>query len=482
MGAGVSDWRLANAVARCGQLGVVAGTALDIILARRLQLGDPGAHMRRALEAFPVPDVAQRILDRYFTEGGKAADAPFKSKPMLSATPSRALDELTVAANFVEVWLAREGHSGTVGVNYLEKIQVPTLPCLFGAMLAGVSTVCMGAGIPLAIPGILDRLAKGLPVELQLDVMGAQEGETFMTRFDPTEFMGGPAPTLERPKFLAIVSTSIVANVMLRKASGKVDGFVIEGSSAGGHNAPPRGRPALSDEGEPVYGKRDVPKLQEFRDYGIPFWLAGSNGNPGKLQEALDEGAAGIQVGTAFAFSEESGFESEWKAKVLQLSSEGKAHVFTDPIASPTGFPFKVIQLEGTVSDNATSKARSRVCDLGYLRHAYRQDDGKLGWRCPSEPEEDYVKRGGDMEDTVGRKCVCNGLLANLGMPQVRKDGAVELPMFTSGDDVANVARFLAPGASSYAAKDVVEYLLAGVSEASAEATAGAAEPTGESA
>ncbi len=86
------------------------------------------------------------------------------------------------------------------------------------------------------------------------------------------------------------------------------------------------------------------------------------------------------------------------------------------------------------------------------------------------------------MEDTVGRKCVCNGLLANLGMPQVRKDGAVELPMFTSGDDVANVARFLAPGASSYAAKDVVEYLLAGVSEASAEATAGAAEPTGESA
>ncbi len=460
MGAGVSEWRLANAVARCGQLGVVAGTALDVILARRLQLGDPGGHMRRALSAFPLPEVAKRVLDRYFVEGGKAKDSIFKSKPMPSATPSRALDELTVTANFVEVFLAREGHSGMVGINYLEKIQVPTLPCIFGAMLAGVSTVCMGAGIPLAIPGILDRLSRGLAVELRLDVAGAQEGEVFTTHFDPSDFMEGPAPTLERPNFLAIVSTSIVANVMLRKATGKVDGFVIEGPTAGGHNAPPRGRPALSEEGEPVYSKRDIPKLQEFRDYGLPFWLAGSHAEPEKLQEALAEGAAGIQVGTAFAFSEESGIEAHWKAKILELSRVGEAHVFTDPIASPTGFPFKVIQLEETQSEESSYDGRKRICDLGYLRHGYRKDDGSLGWRCPSEPEDDYLKRGGKLEDTLGRKCVCNGLLANLGMAQVRKDDYLELPMFTSGDDVAHVARFLAPGATSYPAKAVIEYLL----------------------
>ena len=39
MGAGVSSWSLANAVAKAGQLGVVAGTALDLILARRLHCG-----------------------------------------------------------------------------------------------------------------------------------------------------------------------------------------------------------------------------------------------------------------------------------------------------------------------------------------------------------------------------------------------------------------------------------------------------------
>ena len=85
MGAGVSSWTLANAVSKAGQLGVVSGTALDVILARRLQAGDLGGHMRRALSKFPIPDVAQRIIDRYFVEGGKPADKPFKAKPIARA-------------------------------------------------------------------------------------------------------------------------------------------------------------------------------------------------------------------------------------------------------------------------------------------------------------------------------------------------------------------------------------------------------------
>ena len=43
MGAGVSNWRLARAVSWLGQLGVVAGTALDEIMSRRLQDGDAEA-------------------------------------------------------------------------------------------------------------------------------------------------------------------------------------------------------------------------------------------------------------------------------------------------------------------------------------------------------------------------------------------------------------------------------------------------------
>ena len=106
MGAGVSDWRLARAVSQAGQLGVVSGTALGAILARRLQAGDPDGQMRRALKHFPVPGVAAKILADYFIAGGKPAAAPFKLSPLPGLQPGPDLVALTVAANFVEVHLA----------------------------------------------------------------------------------------------------------------------------------------------------------------------------------------------------------------------------------------------------------------------------------------------------------------------------------------------------------------------------------------
>jgi len=462
MGAGVSGWSLARAVSLAGQLGVVSGTAMDLILARRLQLGDPGRHMRRALERFPIPGVAQRILDAYFVPGGKPKSKPFKAKPVPSEKPSRHLQELLVAGNFVEVFLAKEGHDGPVGINYLEKIQLPTLPSLYGAMLAGATCVLIGAGIPRAIPGVLDRLAEGQPVELSIEVQDADRGDEFTTRFDPASFCGGEAPKLDRPDFLAIISSATLGTMLKRRATGRVDGFIVEGPTAGGHNAPPRGRLPLSVAGEPVYGDRDVSDLEAVKALGLPFWLAGSYAEPERIAEALRAGAAGVQVGTAFAYCEESGLDADFKARVLAMSRAGKARVFTDPVASPTGFPFKVLQMEDTLSDPATYEKRVRLCDLRYLRHAYKKADGKLGWRCPAEPVRDYVQKGGDERDTRGRKCACNGLMANIGLAQVIKSGELEKPLITSGDDVVNVARFLKPGASSYRAIDVIKYLLSG--------------------
>jgi NAD(P)H-dependent flavin oxidoreductase YrpB (nitropropane dioxygenase family) len=228
MGAGVSDWRLARAVAQTGQLGVVSGTALACILARRLQLGDPDGQMRRALENFPIRRIAERILADYFVPGGKPATEPFKLTPLPSLNPSPEYVGLTVVANFAEVFLAKEGHNGLVGVNFLEKIQLTTLPSIFGAMLAGVDYVLMGAGIPRAIPGVLDRLAKGEPVELKIDAAGALPGEEFHSTFNPAAFYGGTAPGLKRPFFLGIVASATLAITLARKSSGAVDGFVVE--------------------------------------------------------------------------------------------------------------------------------------------------------------------------------------------------------------------------------------------------------------
>jgi len=239
-----------------------------------------------------------------------------------------------------------------------------------------------------------------------------------------------------------------------------VDGFVVEGDTAGGHNAPPRGPMQLNEIGEPIYGERDIVDLEKIRELGRPFWLAGSYGRTGRLSEALQLGAAGVQVGTAFAFCNESGLRPELKKQVLQMSSAGAAKVFTDPVASPTGFPFKVVQMPGTLSEVKNYDARARICDLGYLRHLYRKADGTPGYRCPAEPVEDFIKKGGTVADSQGRKCLCNGLVANVGLSQVRPGQEDELALMTAGDDVAQVARFLKPGCDSYSAADVVRYLL----------------------
>jgi nitronate monooxygenase len=463
MGAAVSDWRLANAVSQTGQLGVVSGTAIDIIMARRLQMGDPGGHMRRGLAAFPVPEIAKRVLDKYFVDGGKADQDVYKTKPMISHKASQATNELIVTANFVEVYLAKEGHSNPVGVNFLEKIQVPTLPSLYGAMLAGADYILMGAGIPKAIPGILDQLAEGFDVEMKIDVKGLTEKGDPFVRFSPTKFAKDIVSKLPRPKFLAIVSSHVLAKMLATKSTGEVNGFVVELPVAGGHNAPPRKKGQFNDIGEPIYGERDVPDLNAIADLGKPFWIAGGYAEPHQVKSAIEAGATGVQVGTAFAYCNESGFTRDIKDQVIEQSRVGDVAVYTDAVASPTGFPFKVIELENTLSDPVLYQARDRVCDLGYLRHAYERDNGAIGWRCPSEPIDEYLDKGGELSETVGRKCLCNSLVANVGLGQVTGPGVVEQMLITSGDDAAHVARFAPAGSTEYSAVHVIDYLLSDV-------------------
>lgn len=458
MGVAVSNWRLANAVSRLGELGVVSGTALASVLARRLQAGDADGTMRRALSHFPIPSVVERILARYHVPGGKAADAAHASTPMPSLQAGPALTELTVAANFVEVFLAKLGHNGVVGINLLEKIQLPTLASLYGAMLAKVDYVLMGAGIPRQIPGLLDRLANGETAEQKIDVAGASPDESHAVRFDPAAFFGGAAPQLSRPLFLAIVASATLAMTLARKSTGEVNGFIVESEVAGGHNAPPRGPMQLSARGEPVYGPRDVPELAKIAALGLPFWLAGSRARPERLADALQQGATGIQVGTAFAFCDESGIDPGYKKRMIQASRAGTARVFTDPLASPTGFPFKVAEVAGTISEASTYEARTRVCDLGYLRQPYQRPDGNIGYRCAAEPGEDYLRKGGDAADLEGRKCLCNGLMSTVGLGQMR-DGVEEPAVVTVGDEVADLARLARPGEDRYAAEDVIRYL-----------------------
>lgn len=403
------------------------------------------------MAAYPVRAVCDEILHRFFQVSGREG-APYPLLPMYRPRVAGARDDITIVANFVEVFLAKEGHPGLVGINLLTKIQMPNLASLYGAMLAGVDYVLMGAGIPREIPGVLDALSQHRPARLRLDLEGG--GEAPALEFDPAAHLDADLPPLTRPMFLPIIASNSLATMLARKASGAVNGFIIEGPTAGGHNAPPRGAPSYNERGEPEYGARDLVDLAKVQELGLPYWLAGGVGSPEAFAAALAGGAAGIQVGTLFAYCDESGLMPALKRSVLRAVNHGEVDVYTDPLASPTGFPFKVVRWR----DAPATDHRERICDLGYLRVGYRTESGSIGFRCAAEPVNAYVAKGGKLEDTIGRECLCNGLMSDIGLAQVRAGGMMEPPLLTSGDDLLTMGRFLA-GRESYTASEVIGYL-----------------------
>jgi NAD(P)H-dependent flavin oxidoreductase YrpB (nitropropane dioxygenase family) len=459
MGVAVSCWQLARTVSRAGELGVVSGTGLDIVLSRRLQDGDPDGDLRRAIAAFPVRAVADEVLEHYFLEGGRAPGEPYLATPRPSLTPTPRAQRLTVLANFVEVFLAKEGHDGVVGVNYLEKIQMTTPYCAYGAMLAGVDVVLMGAGIPAHIPQLLDALADHRTASIPVDVVDARPDETYAATIDPVELLGTGLPPLSRPVFLAIVANHVLAQYLARDEVTRPDGFIIEAPSAGGHNAPPRGKVVLDETGQPVYGPRDVADPAKFVTLGLPFWLAGSFGSPVKLLEAEALGARGIQVGTLFAMSRESGFVPDLQTTLREALLDDQLTTRTDALASPTGFPFKVALVDGTLSDLGLRDHREPLCDLGHLRTAFRREDGRIDYRCPAEPVKMFERKGGATEEIPGRVCLCNALTASVGLAQTRKDGSVDLPLVTLGDDLDGPRALLATHPLGYSAVDAIAWL-----------------------
>jgi nitronate monooxygenase len=442
MGVSVSHWRLARTVSMAGGLGVISGTALDRVVACRLQEGDTDGNLRRVIAQFPISAVAERVLARWYVAGGITRPGGYRQTPMMGHQPSLDSLELLVVANFAEITLAKEGHDGKIGINLLEKIQIPNLASLYGAMMAGVDAVLMGAGIPREIPGALDRMAMHEEASLILRVEGALAGETTRIRFAPCDVVGPPPhPPLTRPPFLAVITSDTLAQSLLRSTDGGVDGFVVEGPIAGGHNAPPRGWAGqVNERGEPIYGPRDAADLERLRKLGRPYWLAGGFGTMDGMARAQALGAQGVQMGTAFAFSMESGLAPELKSRVLDMVQAGTAQVFTDPLASPTGFPFKVVEVPGTISDPQLYAKRTRVCNLGYLRQAYRLPDGSVGWRCPAEPDAHYIAKGGAAADLAGRKCLCNALMASAGHALTTAEGGRELPIITAGDSLTTLA------------------------------------------
>ncbi|HEV3186472.1 MAG TPA: nitronate monooxygenase [Acidimicrobiales bacterium] len=456
MGIAISGWPLARAVASAGQLGVVSGTAIDNVFVRRLQQDGVDAELQAVLDEFPLQSVLDEILSTFASRQRDAAE-PFRTLPMLTHRSTVRSIDIVVLASYVEVALAKLGHDGDVGINLLTKVQIPTAATLCGAILAGVDYVVMGAGVPTNIPGVLQRLSDGEPVDLPLSVTGANsDNPATSLHFDPSRYVG--SRSLSRPRFLGIVSSHVLANALAKRSNGPVDGFVLERPVAGGHNAPPRGDFGVDDDGNPEYGPRDVVDFEVLRNLKVPFWIGGGVTSREDVRDAMSLGASGVQVGTLFAYCDESGMDPVLRQEVLTTLSTTDVEIRTSLRASSTGYPFKVASVSGTISDAQVYDDRTRKCDLGYLREPYQKLDGSVSYRCAAEPVSAYVRKGGSLEATVDVTCLCNGLMATCGLGQVRSDGRREAALVTSGDRIGDVRQLL-HGRNRYSASDVIAHL-----------------------
>jgi nitronate monooxygenase len=458
MGIGVFRSGAVRNASMNGIIGSNSGIGLEQLMTRELRLGDPTGNIRSALKEFPNQELTSRIIQRYLVEG---KSTPFPTFEMvgddsnLIKFKNRHLEELLVVSNFVEVNLSKRGHDNPVAINYLHKVQWPLLPSIFGAMLAGVDLLLIGAGLPKEIPAVLDDFSEGRGTIAPISVIGDKQ---FSISFDPLGIVED-YKKLDRPLFFGIISNHLGV-----KALPNVDGYIVEGWPAGGHSAPARSK-GLNENGEPDYGSKDEMDFKilkgilerRFEKTGVnqPWLLAG--GYAGRLKEARALGASGIQVGSPFGLARESSvlFDLKEQGKNLIMNAkEGEEPVYTDPLFSPSGFPFKLLQIDGTLSSKEINERENTACKYGYLVELY-EHNGKVLTRCPAELKSSYMKKGGDPNETDGRGCICSGLSANVGF-----GNPGEPSVATAGSDLEDIRNIIKRvGSTDYTTKDVIDYI-----------------------
>lgn len=452
MGVYISTPELAKESSLNGGVGTTSSALADQVFVRTLQNGDPDGHYRRALANFPfVRDKVDLIIDKYFVQNGNPDR--YKYARPLSLNPDEESILLVVLANYCMVYLAKEEHNNPIAINLMEKLQLPLMYAIAGAMIAGVDIIVAGAGIPLQIPEVIESIANNKIASYLVDVEDSEE-KVQKIEFDFGSFFGCKI-RLNKPKFIPIVSLHNLAQILFKKLEGRIDGFIVENWTAGGHNAPPRGKMELTETGEPKYGEKDIPDFEVFQRIGLPFWLAGGYASPESLEYALSVGASGVSLGSIFALCNESGMRHDLKKEVIRRLQTEEVFAFTDPYASPTGFPFKTVNVGGTMGEIALMHTRQSRCDLGALVRPHKKENGEIGYRCPAEPIGNFISKGGKECSTFGTVCLCNGLLNNTELTDKKLPAVITLGINT--DFIKEVMK---PGETEYGVKDVFNYML----------------------
>ena len=111
------------------------------------------------------------------------------------------------------------------------------------------------------------------------------------------------------------------------------------------------------------------------------------------------------------------------KQQVFHLSREGKLPCVHRSARVADRFSVQGCAIgRHAVGRQIASSRRSRVCDLGFSGMPIARRMARLAIAVPAEPVDDFIRKGGALEETQGRECVCNGLLATIGLAQMNSN------------------------------------------------------------
>lgn len=287
----------------------------------------------------------------------------------------------TREAMAMDVREAKGGRDIPVAVNIMVALSATYEDSVLGAMDGGVEVIISGAGLPLNLPSIAAKHPRASEVEL-----------------------------------VPIVSSGRAAQLICKRwaKNGRIpSAMVVEGPLAGGHLGW-RTREEIEDPANSLENLLAEVLEVSRANGGFPVVAAGGVYERADIDRMLSLGAAGVQIGTRFLATEESGASDEFKEALVACGPE--AIVVAVQPGSPCQLPFRILNSCGMYVD-AVQGARKAKCDKGYLLR-----EGK----CLAK------------DDPNSYFCICNGLLCAAGLEKVD-----EKPLFTVGSNASRVKKIV---------------------------------------
>lgn len=291
-------------------------------------------------------------------EGGLGVLSSAALDRLVSTRKGRKLGHREAACH--DVLDARElsNGNGAIGMNVMVALINTYEDSVLGAMDGGVDAIISGAGLPFALADI----AKTHP------------------RFDEVAL-------------IPIVSSGRAAEVIIKKweKSGRMpDAFVVEGPLAGGHIGWRDIETAMDPKNNLELLIKEVLEVCSKRNLSVPVIAAGGVYSHEDILHYLELGCAGVQMGTRFLATFESGANEEYK-KLLVSCTESDIELADKP-GSPCGMLFRVLK-QSPFYQEALTFTRAPRCDKGYLLNK---------GNCSAK------------DSNVSSFCICNGLMASV--------------------------------------------------------------------